>query len=78
MTDDEYRECETQYDQLLASVQKWPEISVVRVQRQFQFGYNRAARLLETLAENGHIHWDSLTGKYSPIKAHDGEGVHRE
>lgn len=67
MTDDEYMKIELMYPKLLATVPTWQDISISKVQREFRFGYNRAATLLETLAENGHIRWDKITGKFSRL-----------
>jgi DNA segregation ATPase FtsK/SpoIIIE-like protein len=66
VTEDEYRELDPSYDSVRTTVSVWKgDITVSRVQREFRFGYNRAWRMLEVLAENGHLHWDRITGKYS-------------
>jgi DNA segregation ATPase FtsK/SpoIIIE-like protein len=65
VTEEEYAELEPLYHEYKVAIPAWPEISVSKVQRDYRFGYNRACRLLETLAEHGHLHWDPKTGKYS-------------
>lgn len=64
MTEQEYRELEPLYDQLKAEVPTWDSISITRVQRTYRFGYNRAARLLENLAEYGVLTYNKHTGQY--------------
>lgn len=65
MTEEEYAALEPLYHQYKQAIPMMPTISVSAVQRAYRFGYNRAARLLETLAEHGHLHWDRITGNYS-------------
>lgn len=65
MTEDEYRALEPLYDTAKAEIPTWPHISVGRVQRKWMLGYNRASRLLETLAAHGALRWDKMTGVYS-------------
>lgn len=64
MTEQEYRELEPIYDQAKAEIPTWPHISITRVQRKYTFGYNRAARLLENLAEYGVLTFNNLDGSY--------------
>jgi len=64
MTEQEYRELEPLYDQAKAEIPSWDSISITRVQRTYTFGYNRAARLLENLAEYGVLTWDKRTGQF--------------
>ena len=65
MTEAEYSELEPYYEEAKVAVPTWPEITAKAVQRHYFWGYNRACRLLETLAEHGHLHWDRKTGQYS-------------
>jgi S-DNA-T family DNA segregation ATPase FtsK/SpoIIIE len=43
------------YQQILAFIQHTDKISISLLQRQFKIGYNRSARLIETLERNGLI-----------------------
>lgn len=65
MTEAEYSEIEPHYEDAKTLVPTWEVITTQAVQRHFMWGYNRACRLLETLAEHGHLSWDNKTGKYS-------------
>lgn len=65
MIEQEYRELEPLYDRAKAEIPTWDSISITRVQRTYMWGYNRAARLLESLAEYGVLDYDRMTGKYS-------------
>ena len=61
----DYREIEPMYDQLRTEIPHLGNISLSQVQRVYRFGYNRAARIMEHLADEGVLHWDQTTGKYS-------------
>lgn len=68
MTESEYSELEPHYEDAKKLVPTWDPINVSRVQRHFMWGYNRACRLLETLAEHGHLHYDRRTGAYTAAR----------
>jgi DNA segregation ATPase FtsK/SpoIIIE-like protein len=72
VTEQEYRELEPLWDQLKAEVPLWDSISITRVQRTYRFGYNRAARLLESLAEYGVLSWNKRTGQFSRASTVEG------
>ena len=76
MTEQEYRELEPMYDKAKAEVPRWDFISISRVQREYMWGYNRAARLLENLAEYGVLQRNNQTGAYSraPTVGGDADG----
>lgn len=74
MTEQEYREIETQYDECKTAILTWDQISISRVQREFRFGYNRAARLLETMAEFGHLVWSNRDGSFRRHRRSETEG----
>jgi DNA segregation ATPase FtsK/SpoIIIE-like protein len=65
MTEQQYSELEPLYEMAKTDIPSWDVISINSVQRRYQLGYNRAARLLETLAEHGHLRWDKRTGAFS-------------
>jgi len=64
VTEQEYRELEPLYDQAKAEIPTWPHINITRVQRKYTLGYNRAARLLENLAEYGALTYNKHDGTY--------------
>ena len=68
MTENEYRECEPLYDDAKATIPTWKRISVAAVQRHYRWGYNRASRMLEQLAEVGALNWNKVTGAYTSAK----------
>jgi hypothetical protein len=65
LSEQDYRAIEPLYQTCRAQIPTWDRVDVQRVQRTYRFGYNRAARMLEHLAEVGVLCWDSITGKYS-------------
>jgi DNA segregation ATPase FtsK/SpoIIIE-like protein len=68
MTEQEYSELEPLYQQAKIELpHRLSKISVSGVQRLYMIGYNRASRLLEHLAEHGHLAYDRLTGAYSRV-----------
>lgn len=73
MTEDEYRDIEPMYDKARREIPTWDSISISRVQRTYTFGYNRAARLLENLAEYGVLTYNKLTGEYRAANASTAE-----
>jgi DNA segregation ATPase FtsK/SpoIIIE-like protein len=68
MTEAEFSELEPYYEEAKVAVPTWPQISVTAVQRNYVWGYNRACRLLEALAEHGHLNYDRKTGTYSAAR----------
>jgi DNA segregation ATPase FtsK/SpoIIIE-like protein len=65
---DEYREIEPLYDELLKVLPSWEIMTVKKLQREYRLGYNRAARLLERLSQEGHLHWHQRTGDFAPVR----------
>lgn len=74
MNEQEYGELEPLYAQAKTEVPALPHINVTRVQRLYTIGYNRAARLLERLAEHGHLKYDNGTGQYSRVPTGEQHG----
>lgn len=68
MNEQEYSELEPLYQQAKIEVpHRLSNITTLGVQRLYMIGYNRASRLLERLAEHGHLSYDQFTGKYSRL-----------
>jgi DNA segregation ATPase FtsK/SpoIIIE-like protein len=68
MTEQEYSQLEPLYQQAkIELIHRLHKISVSGVQRLYMIGYNRASRLLETLAAHGHLKYDQFTGAYSRV-----------
>lgn len=68
MNEKEYGEIEPLYQQAKIELpHRLSKISVSGVQRLYMIGYNRASRLLEHLAEHGHLKYDQFTGAYSRL-----------
>jgi DNA segregation ATPase FtsK/SpoIIIE-like protein len=68
MTEQEYSGLEPLYQQAkIELTHRLQRISVSGVQRLYMIGYNRASRLLEALAEHGHLGYDRTTGAYSRV-----------
>jgi DNA segregation ATPase FtsK/SpoIIIE-like protein len=65
MTEEEFRELEPMYEQAKTEIPLMPSITISSVQRQYRFGYNRAAHMLERLAQYGVLNYDRRTGAYS-------------
>jgi DNA segregation ATPase FtsK/SpoIIIE-like protein len=65
MTEDEFRELEPMYEQAKKEVPLMPSITISAVQRRYRFGYNRAAHLLERLAQYGVLDYEFKTGRYT-------------
>jgi DNA segregation ATPase FtsK/SpoIIIE-like protein len=63
----EYNALEPLYAQAQMEVPALPHITTSAVQRLYMIGYNRAARLLEHLAEHGFLKRDQYTGAYSAL-----------
>ncbi|KAL0263835.1 UNVERIFIED_CONTAM: hypothetical protein PYX00_011135 [Menopon gallinae] len=51
------------YDEVVNLIKQEQKVSTSYIQRRFQIGYNRAARIIESLEENGVISKASATGK---------------
>jgi hypothetical protein len=51
------------YEEAIAVIQEEGKVSTSFLQRKFQIGYNRAARIVEQLEENGIVSKASVTGK---------------
>lgn len=64
MDENTYRELEPLYEMAKADIPTWDTISLSAVQRKYQLGYNRAARLLEHLAEFGVLTYNKMNGSY--------------
>lgn len=66
MNEQEYNELEPLYEQAKIELPlRLSHVSVTGVQRLYMIGYNRASRLLEALAEHGHLKYNAATGAYS-------------
>lgn len=68
MTEQEYSKLEPLYAQAKTEVPALSRIGLSAVQRLYMIGYNRAARLMEHLAEYGHLNYDATTGAYSQVR----------
>lgn len=60
----EFKAVEPLYEQAVEFAKSEATIGISKVQRKFQIGYNRAARLLERLAEDGVLIRNNMTGSY--------------
>ena len=74
MPEKEFRELEPLYEQARREIPTMPVISISTVQRRYMLGYNRAARLLESLADYGVLDYEFATGKYSRPSAGESHG----
>jgi DNA segregation ATPase FtsK/SpoIIIE-like protein len=65
MYDDELKELEPLYPQAVEFAKSEASMSISKLQRKFQIGYNRAARMIERLAADGVLTFNNMTGAYS-------------
>ncbi|WP_336273844.1 DNA translocase FtsK [Vreelandella indica] len=56
------------YPQAVAFVTKTGKTSMAAIQRQFKIGYNRAARLVEAMEQNGLISPMNTSGQRTVLK----------
>jgi DNA segregation ATPase FtsK/SpoIIIE-like protein len=64
MFDDDLKELEPLYPQAIEFAKAHESMSISKLQRQFQIGYNRAARMIERLAADKHLIFNNMTGAY--------------
>lgn len=65
MLRDEFLELEPLYPKATEFAKSEATMSISKMQRQFQIGYNRAARIVERLADDKVLTFDRMTGAYS-------------
>jgi len=63
-TDDELKELEPLYPQAVEFAKSELSMSISKLQRKFQIGYNRAARMIERLAADKVLIFNNVTGAY--------------
>lgn len=73
MNDDELKELEPLYPQAVEFAKGEAGMSISKMQRKFQIGYNRAARLCERLATEGVLSFNNMTGAYSRASGKSGQ-----
>lgn len=64
ITRDEFLELEPLYLPATEFAKGETSMSISKMQRQFQIGYNRAARIVERLADDKVLEFNRLTGAY--------------
>lgn len=73
MSRQDYGDVEPMYEQAKREIPYMDSITLTAVQRQYRFGYNRAARLLEQLAKDGLLDRNPITGAYRRASTVNGD-----